>query len=548
MDGPDLREDRLRDIESEIAGFDREVSPEDIEETLRDIAAADLTDLQVEALLQRLASQTGYRLFTLRKQLNEEQRALKQARAGFLGDDIGALIEEFNEKYCVINDGGKVLVMRWRRDPALDCEVIERIKFEDFKKMYAERFIGRHPAAEVWLRHPDRRRYLEGITMKPSGQVPDGWLNLWRGFGIEPAAGDWNLMKQHLREIVCGGSEAAYEYVLNWSARLVQQPWLAGEVAIVMRGVEGCGKGAFGRALRKLLGQHGRQITSPEHLVGKHNEHLRDCVFLFADEAFYAGDKRHESILKGLITEDQIAIEPKFLAVTFVPNMLHILMASNSEWVIRASAEARRYLMLDVLPTKRNDRAYFKALWQQMDDGGLAAMLDELLHRDISHFDVREVPQTTALGTQKALTLEHLDAWWCEVLERGYVYKSKIGNPVFSEWREFCTTELLFTSYLQWHQHHGQRSHPKPRTSLGKFMTKIAQPTKPAGENLTGEADHPRYDHPTQGAIMRSGAPGYRLGPLEEARGKFLNLNPGVEVNFHDRPQGDEAAEPDLGF
>ena len=79
--------------------------------------------------------------------------------------------------------------------------------------------------------------------------------------------------------------------------------------------------------------------------------------------------------------------------------------------------------MLDVLDTKRGDRAYFNALWQQMENGGGAAMLHELLlQRDISNFDVREVPQTTALGTQKMLTLQDLDAWWLEVLKRGYVF------------------------------------------------------------------------------------------------------------------------------
>ena len=131
---------------------------------------------------------------------------------------------------------------------------------------------------------------------------------------------------------------SAYEYVLNWSARTVQHPELAGEVAIVMRGGEGCGKGVYGRWFRKLFGQHGAQVSNAAHLVGKHNEHLRDCIFLFADEAFYAANPQHESVQKALITEDTIAIEPKGFAIVFVPNMLHILMASNSDWVIRASA------------------------------------------------------------------------------------------------------------------------------------------------------------------------------------------------------------------
>ena len=38
------------------------------------------------------------------------------------------------------------------------------------------------------------------------------------------------------------------------------------------------------------MGQHALKISNAKHLVGNFNSHLRDCVFLFADEAFFAGD------------------------------------------------------------------------------------------------------------------------------------------------------------------------------------------------------------------------------------------------------------------
>ena len=54
------------------------------------------------------------------------------------------------------------------------------------------------------------------------------------------------------------------------------------------------------------------QIFNPAQLVGRFNEHLRDCVLLFGDEAFYAGDKQHESVLKGLIAEPFLQMEGKY--------------------------------------------------------------------------------------------------------------------------------------------------------------------------------------------------------------------------------------------
>ena len=77
---------------------------------------------------------------------------------------------------------------------------------------------------------------------------------------------------------------------MDWMARLIQFPAQQGEVAVVLIGIEGTGKGILARATPYILGQHGLAISHAKHLTGNFNAHLRDCVFLFADEAFYAGD------------------------------------------------------------------------------------------------------------------------------------------------------------------------------------------------------------------------------------------------------------------
>ena len=74
---------------------------------------------------------------------------------------------------------------------------------------------------------------------------------------------------------------------------------------------------------------------------------------LFADEAFFAGDKQHDGVLKGLITEPTLPIEGKFQNVVEVLNVLHVMIASNSDWIVPASQDERRYCVLDVFAQPR---------------------------------------------------------------------------------------------------------------------------------------------------------------------------------------------------
>jgi phage/plasmid-associated DNA primase len=160
-------------------------------------------------------------------------------------------------------------------------------------------------------------------------------------------------MREHIRAILCNSDAEAFEWVLNWLARAVQQPDCPGEVALVLCGGRGAGKGMFARAVASLFGQHARQISQARHLTGNFNAHLADCVLLFVDEAFWAGDKQGESVLKSIITEPTLAIEKKGLDVVMVPNMLDVIMASNNTWVVPAGLDERRFLVLAVNSSTR---------------------------------------------------------------------------------------------------------------------------------------------------------------------------------------------------
>jgi hypothetical protein len=199
-------------------------------------------------------------------------------------------------------------------------------------------------------------------------------------------------------------------------------------------------------------------------------------------------------------------------------------MAANADWLIAASAlDERRYLMLDVPDDKRGDLAYFAALDKQMEQGGLAAMLYDLLALDLGDFHPRAVPTTPELAEQKIHSFNTLQRWWLTVLDRGFVWKSRYGHPDFLRWDDFVSTELLVRSYQQWCS--DNRATPEPRTMLGKFLTQSYRPMRPRSSAQgypVYEADSiigPKRPDP----VVRQDRPyGYRLGSLDTARAAFI--------------------------
>jgi hypothetical protein len=434
-----------------------------------------------------------------------------------------AVLNELNGKYAVVNEGGKVLVYapRERRERM----TYDRMTVKDLSLLYQNKKVtltnGDNGARVkvnpvlLWLSWPERTEYPGGVVFDPRKEHQPDELNLWRGFGVEPKKGNWFWLKYHLLEVICSGNVDQFQYLMSWIACMLQHPERQGEVAVVLRSVEGTGKGILGRIIKRLLGQHGLHITNAKHLVGNFNIHLRDCVFLFADEAFFAGDRQHVGVLKALITEPTLPVEGKFMNVTEADNYLHILMASNESWVVPASLDARRFFVLDVSPKMKGDFEYFEAIDKQMKNGGYAAMLHELLNRDLSHFDVRDVPQTAGLQEQKKRSLDCHHAWWVEVLQRGYVWEAVGTDEWFGEWHPKVATRLLYASYEQYAKAHGERR-PLSIEAFGRFLT---DDLGYRGRRLTNA---PVAESKIGQKVTNPRPPGYQLGELGEARATFL--------------------------
>lgn len=351
-------------------------------------------------------------------------------------------LEVVNSQYFTVLTAGKYLVGRERPSPYSGFMQVEWYPDEAVRKYLDNRFVAeandngegkRKPMGSWWIKHPARRQY-EGVIFDPSPTAAHQDLyNLWRGWSVEPKEGDWSLMKRLLKDVLCGGNQDSYEYVLKWSAFMVQHPNLAAEVAVVFKGTKGIGKGTFARSLMQLAGLHGLQVAQAEHFTGRFNEHLSDKIFLFVDEGMWGGDKKLEGAVKNLITEPVLTFEGKNKPVVTGPNRLHIMIASNEDWVVPASNDERRFAIFEAnheahagLP-----KNFFGKLHSQMRNGGQAAMLYELLNMDLGNWHPRQdVPVTAALVDQKleGLRSDPIAFWWYRKLEDGELNFLDIGN------------------------------------------------------------------------------------------------------------------------
>jgi hypothetical protein len=432
----------------------------------------------------------------------------------------------------VVNEDGKSGIWRMTRDSKLNERIYyQRNELKDKRAFHVNKMIQvgvtktgrpilRNPA-DVWFKHPDRKQFIDGIEFDPSGKQRPGIYNLWQGFAVKPKQGHWEKMQHHLLTVVCAGDRRAYDYLRRWLARMVQFPAEQGEVAIELRGLEGVGKSIFGDAMRRLFGQHGFAISTSDHLVGKFNAHLRDCVLLFADEAFFPGDRQHVGALKALITQPYLTIEGKGKDTVLAPNFIHLIMASNDDWVVPASLDARRFSVLDVLPTHKGDRPYFRALLDELlENGGLEAMLYDLLHEDLSDFDHRDVPETVGLQQQKKLSLPVEYAWWEEVLQRGYVFKSKLGlEDEFRRWIDPISTELLYASYQEFAKEKSAFRRLS-REGFARFMAQMKAKRTWRRSLIVGEH---LVNGRAETVIAKDRATGFALGGLNDsARPGFL--------------------------
>jgi hypothetical protein len=352
---------------------------------------------------------------------NPAVRLMKLKRQGASNK---TLYEALNESFAVTKYGGQIVIAQFSGND------ITFMNVQDLHKMFGNMLVlmgdDLVPVSRPWFRWDGRRQYLgRGAVFEPGGplETPDDMINLWRGFGVEPARGKWSLLVAHIFNVVCSGNPEHFRYLIGLMAYHVQHPNEQLGVAIALLGPQGAGKGVVARTFGGLFGKHFTHISHGDQLTGRFNASLATSCVVFLDEAVWAGDKKGEGTLKALITEPTFQMEAKFRDPIMVKNTMSIWIASNNDWAVPAGVGDRRWFILHVADTYAGmgHPEYWHALYSEIENGGAAAMLYDLLKVPLTNFDPRAIPQTAAKAEQQVLSLRGTTSWLYHVLQEGTI-------------------------------------------------------------------------------------------------------------------------------
>lgn len=325
------------------------------------------------------------------------RRLVALLREGFdKSNQTESAIEDLNEQYFIIDVGSDTVVGEEVEQG--NWTDLQFRSFEDFKKKLIKRSVKTNrthkdgspiyaPLADVWLRHPQGRQFNKLVYAPPGSSIPVGSrdLNGWRGFTVEPTPGAWALTRDtFIRNVVCRGNRDAFEWLLDWMAALFQQPGRHAETAIVGIGKQGIGKNVWAKDVlaRTFDGRHARVTTHIRQVLGEFNDILSGLCLLVLDEVGLTTERDYNA-MKGLITGDTIDINRKGISVSTERSMLHAVFLSNYEVPLKVASDDRRFAFYHFADTYQNDTTFFGDVVHELERGGRAAMLHELLARQV---------------------------------------------------------------------------------------------------------------------------------------------------------------------
>ncbi|MFL9499216.1 primase-helicase family protein [Rhodopseudomonas palustris] len=359
--------------------------------------------------------------------------------SGYLPDTVKRLYE-LNKEYTLVNENGKaVVICRRKKVFAIDGRRTERYFVERMQARDFAVYFGNHkahrdpdmmsknqaptiPLGTAWLTW-ENRNTKEQVVFDPTNAHGPDVLNLYTGFGVEAAAGGTcERFKAMMLENLCAGNREHFEYLWKWCAFAVQRPAEPAQACVIFQGDHGTGKGTFGRVFGEIFGQHGLHITASGQLTARFNAHFEDAIFVFGDECVKPYDNREEAAFRSLVTEPTLSIEGKGRDIAQVPNRLHIVLASNHDWVAAMAANERRFFVLNTVNSWGNGDPRWNALYEELfsdEKAGVRRLLFELMATELGDWSPRHPPQTAGMAQQRLYSLNPVQAFLYSVCEAG---------------------------------------------------------------------------------------------------------------------------------
>jgi hypothetical protein len=305
-------------------------------------------------------------------------------------------------------------------------------------------------------------KVFDAVAFSPL-PTPASTLNYWVGSPVLPQAGDWSVIMEYLRDVICSADRRLFSYLIRYLAHMLQKPEEKPGIMIVLLGGQGTGKGSFFRLLKAIWQHTTLQVSDVAHVIGSFNAAIERNYVVCMDEALFSGDRKALDRLKSMVTEPTVTIEQKYQPRRTISSYHRFFAASNHKHFAQVEADDRRFAFFQVSEALKGDHVYWDNVHKAIDDPAvIAAMVHEMLSLDLSNFNVRQRPKTEAHMDQRLKSLSGFDRYWFEVLQTGCFWPGGRGEPM-EPWedRHFVSTKTLLAGLKEYEK--GTRFYTAPQ-------------------------------------------------------------------------------------
>ena len=300
----------------------------------------------------------------------------------------------------------------------------------------------RKPLADRWIKW-EARGELKRITYAPGKpEIHEGQWNMWKGLGVVPVPGVvtlWTRLLDHL----FGADTEARAWFEKWCAYPLQHPGTKLYTSVVMWGTkQGTGKTLIGYTLKRIYGQNAIEIKDTD-LRGAFNDWGENKQFVVGDEVTGSDKRADADKLKGLITQDTMRINKKYLPPFTIPDCINYFFTSNHPDAFFMDDDDRRSLVVNVEVDPLPDAFYreYDAWYKGM---GASYLLNYLLGLDLTGFDPHaQAYRTDARQDMIVHARSDLSSWVHSLIEDPQTHLAVLGRTIAEGCDLFTSAQLL---------------------------------------------------------------------------------------------------------
>lgn len=288
----------------------------------------------------------------------------------------------------------------------------------------------------MWMKDPERRS-VRKITLSPAED--DDTYSLFNGYKFQSFTGETpnrELIMEYFNTVVdhiTNRDVIMKEYLINWFAFMLQNPYINPLSCIIITGLQGCGKDMIGR----LIGAHVigdylyRDYENPNAFWDKHDTGRQGKLFIHCEETDGYMNKRNAAAFKGRITAPTMTLNPKGLHAYTSDNRCHFYMTTNDEIPIKCEKTDRRFVVIPSghwLVGKVEFWGSCAKILESDESGKVIG--DYLMSVDLSNFNPRQIVESEyKKGLMEAsLTIEErfIDTWDGALIAATQLYEQYI--------------------------------------------------------------------------------------------------------------------------